>query len=331
VEGLAQRLRRFDQRSAPKMIRYLTHREINKKKWDDCVHNSFNGLIYASSWYLDIVAENWEALVEDDYERIFPLVSKVKWNIHFLYQPVFTRQLGVISKNILTEEVVGSFLNAIPEKFRFAEINLNTLNKIPSGNYKISHWLNFELDLIKSYKNLHKGYSTHLKRNLKNAETAELTLSKNVKPDEIIELYKSNGGTKIKSLKKEHYQKLKRLAYMGIYKGLVLTYGVYSKHNQMIAGAFFARSKNKMIFLFSGLSKEGKDSNALAFLINSFVQEHSEHHLTLVFEGSNDPNLARFYQGFGSSLCTYPHIRFNRLPAFIRPGISLYVRYKKNF
>ncbi len=311
------------------MIKYLTNSEIDKKKWDDCVRDSFNGIIYSYSWYLDIVAENWQALVENDYERILPLVSGNKWNIDYLYQPVFTQQLGVISKSILTEEVVSSFLTAIPGKFKFAEINLNTLNKIKPGNYKIIQWQNFELDLINSYENLYKGYSTNLKRNLKKAENAGLTISKNVKPDEIIDLFKSNRGRKIKSLKEEHYQKLKRISYVGIYKGLILTYGVYSNHNQLLAGAIFARSKNKMIFLFSGLSEEGKESHAVAFLLDSFIKEHSQHHLTLDFEGSNDPNLARFYQSYGSSLCTYPHIKFNRLPIITRLILSLIKWVKK--
>ena len=183
------------------MIRCLSNQEINKHKWDNCVRESFNGMIYAYSWYLDIVAENWQGLVEDEYQRIFPLITRNKGNIHYLYQPVFTQQLGVISKKILTEQVVSSFLNAIPEKFKFAEINLNTLNKIETGNFKIFHWQNFELDLINSYDNLYKGYSTNLKRNLKKAEKDGLTLSKNIKPDEIITLFRSNRGQKIKILK----------------------------------------------------------------------------------------------------------------------------------
>ncbi len=305
------------------MIRYLSHSEIDKKKWDNCISESFNGMIYASSWYLDIAAEGWQALVEDDYERVFPLTTGEKWNIHYLYQPVFTQQLGIISKKILTEEVVRSFLNAIPGKFRLAEINLNTFNKVPPGNYKILQCQNFEVDLINSYENLYKNYSTNLKRNLKKASSAGLTVSKNIKPDEIIELFRSYRGRKLKALNDEHYQKLKRISYMGIYKGLVLTYGIYSVHNQLVAGAIFTRSKNKIIFLFSGLSDEGRQSHSIAFLLDTFIQEHSRHHLTLDFEGSNDPNLARFYQGFGASRCTYSQIRYNRLPLFTRIGVSL--------
>lgn len=304
------------------MIRHLTNSEIDKKKWDECVLNSFNGIITAYSWYLDVVAEDWEALVEDDYIRIFPLITGKKGNIQYLYQPAFTQQLGVFSRSILTEEIVGSFLKAIPVKYRFAEINLNTLNKVPAGNYKVFNWQNFELDLINTYENLYRNYSDNLKRNLKKTRDSGLSVSKNIKPDEIIDLFRSNKGKNINNLTDKHYQQLKRLSYMGIYKGLVIAYGVYSSQNQLLSGAIFAKSKNKMIFLFSGLSKEGRELHALAVLLDAFIKEHSQQHLTLDFEGSNDPNLARFYKGYGSSVCTYPHIKFNHLPFFISLAVS---------
>ena len=295
------------------MIRYFNNQEIDKQKWDACIKESFNGLVYAFSWYLDIVTEDWEALVENDYERVFPLIPGKKGGVNYLYQARFTQQLGVFSINILTEEVVSSFLNAIPKKFKFAEINLNTFNKVSPGKYKIYKWLNHELDLINSYSHIFKNYSTNLKRNIKKAEKSGIYLNKNVKPDEIIKLFRENRGRKIKTLTEVDYMKLKRLSYMGIYKGVVQTFGVYTNKNELCAGAIFVRSKNKMIFLFSGLSQVGKDTNAMAYLINSFIKEYSQQHITLDFEGSNDPNLARFYKSFGSKECYYPHIKINNL------------------
>ena len=52
------------------MIKYLTHNNIDKTRWDECIRRSFNGNIYAWSWYLDIVHPQWEALIENNYERV---------------------------------------------------------------------------------------------------------------------------------------------------------------------------------------------------------------------------------------------------------------------
>jgi hypothetical protein len=305
------------------MIKYLTNSEIDKKRWDECIKNAVNGIVYANSWYLDIVADNWSALVENNYERVFPLITGYKWGIPYLYQPVFSQQLGVFSQTILTEEVVAKFLDAIPSQFKFAEINLNSLNKLHPGKYKSVEWINHELDLINAYEKTLNGFSTNLKRKIKKAEKSGISLLTNVKPEEIIRIFKENKGKEISNLKEGDYLKLRRLAYMGIYKGLIQTYGVYTTKNELCAGAIFIKSKHKTIFLFSGLTVEGRELNAMAFLISSFIKDHSQHHITLDFEGSNDPQLARFYKSFGSLTCTYPHLIINNLPILLKWAVRL--------
>jgi hypothetical protein len=312
------------------MINYLSYDRIDKKKWDDCIDASFNGMVYAKSWYLDVVAEQWEGLVEDDYERVFPLVWGKKMGIHYLYQPVFTQQLGVFSKKNLTAQVVTGFLQAIPDRFRFAEINLNTFNNLTTLKKGLELWKNFELDLINSYEKLKNNYSTNLKRNLKKAAEYRLQLVKNTKPEEIIRIFRENKGREVLQLKDADYMKLSRLIYTGIYGGVITTYGVYTPTNDLCAGAVFLKSKKKVIFLFSGLTATGKDYNAMAYLIDSFIREHARTHLTLDFEGSNQPGLAKFYKSFGSQEISYPHLTINKLPLLIKPCMKM-VRMVRKF
>lgn len=80
------------------MITYLTHNQIDKQRWDDCIKQSPNGNVYALSWYLDIVHPRWEALVEDDYVSVMPLTGNRKCGISYPFQPFFVQQLGVFSK-----------------------------------------------------------------------------------------------------------------------------------------------------------------------------------------------------------------------------------------
>jgi hypothetical protein len=305
------------------MISYLTYDQIDRKKWDDCIEASFNGMVYAKSWYLDIVAEKWDGMVEDDYERVFPLVWGKKMGIHYMYQPVFTQQLGVFSKKNLTEKIIIDFLQAIPSRFRYAEISLNTFNNLTSWKTGLHKWKNFELDLIHSIEWIRNNYTTNLRRNLKKTGEFRLQLMKNTRPEEIIRIFRENRGREIFHLKDADYMKLSRLIYTGIYRGAVTTYGVYSPTNDLCAGAVFLRSKKKVIFLFSGLTPQGKEYNAMSFLIDSFIAEHAPTHLTLDFEGSNHPGLARFYQSFGAQEVQYCHLIINRLPLLFSTGVKM--------
>jgi hypothetical protein len=305
------------------MINYLKQDQIDRKKWDGCIEAAFNGIVYAKSWYLDIVAEQWEGLVENDYERVFPLVFRKKLGIYYLYQPVFTQQLGLFSKTQLSEKVVREFLVAIPSKYRFAEISLNTFNNLTNWGKGLSQWRNFELDLINSYEKLKENYAINLKRKLNKASDTGLQLIKNTKPEEIIRIFRENRGKELSHLEDEEYMKLSRLIYTGIYRGVVTTYGVYTPTNDLCAGAVFLKSKKKVIFLFSGLTLQGRDFNAMAFLIDSFISEHASTHLTFDFEGSNQPGLARFYQSFGALEISYPHLTIDRLPPLVSLAVKM--------
>lgn len=300
------------------MIRHLRHDDIDKKKWDGCIHSSFNGIIYAYSWYLDAVCEEWEALVENDYERVFPLTARKKYGISFLYQPFFTQQLGVFSKSILSAEVVENFLKAIPVKFRYIEINLNTLNKIETDGFKVEPQKNFELDLINSYENIFKHYSQNTRRNVKKAESTGMTIMKNIKPESLIDMFRENRGKNIAHLRDDDYLMLRKLIYSCIYKGLAEVYGAYTDFNELCAGAVFVHSNKKSTFLFSGMNETGRERSAMFMVINSYIRDHAHNHLVFDFNGSNDPNLARFYQGFGSTECTYFRVHRNNLPPVIK-------------
>jgi hypothetical protein len=310
------------------MIKYLKYDEINKKKWDACIKESFNGLIYGYSWYLDIVAEDWDALVEGDYDRILPLPSRRKYAISYLYQPFFTQQLGVFSKNILTEEITEDFIKSIPPIYRFAEINLNIYNKLDPDKYDIRWMLNHELDLIKPYKDLYSNFSKNIKRNLKKAKNNQVEILKNIRPDEIIEVFKQNKGKEIRVLNDLDYVRLKRIIYTCLYKGKAKIYGAYTPENELCAGAVFTFSHNKATFLFSATNEVAKELGAMPLLIDHFIKEHAQTHLTLDFEGSNDPNLARFYKSFNANEIFYPHLKIDRLPWLVRPVVKLVKKFR---
>jgi hypothetical protein len=296
------------------MIQYLTNEHIDRRKWDECIARSFNGIVYAYSWYLDIVSPQWDALIKDDYKSIMPLTWRKKYRIKYLYQPFFTQQLGVFSIEKSNADLVNKFLEAIPKQFKFVEINLNTFNHFNASNFSTKSNLTHELDLIESYENIAKNYSDNLKRNLKKAQNNKLQTVFVNQSAPVINLFRENRGASLSNLKERDYKTLTTLMIQAIQRGKAQILNVVNEHNKLCAGAFFIESNNKVIFLFSGLSKDGKNWNAMSFLIDSFIRQNAGKNITLDFEGSNDENLARFYKSFGSKQCIYLQVKINRLP-----------------
>ena len=296
------------------MIQYLKHQDIDKHRWDECIHKSQNRRVYGFSWYLDLVCPGWEALVEDDYACVFPLTGRSKWALHYLYQPYFAQQLGIFSPQSITELQVNLFINAIPAKFRFAEIHLNDKNNFKIGKGETTLRLNHELDLTPIYEELSTGYAQNTRRNLRKAQEMGVSLGRLVRTDELISLFRENFGKKEGKLSHSHYEILHDLIDSMLIRKMGYILGAYADNGPLSAAAFFLFDQERVYYLFAASSPEARENGAMFFLIDSFIRENANKSLILDFEGGNDTNLGRFYKSFGSREVPYPMLHINKLP-----------------
>ena len=189
---------------------YIRHSEIEKDKWDECVTHSINHLPYCYSWYLDIVSPGWDALMLGNYDFIFPLTHRKKGGINYLYQPYFTQQLGLFAKMDFDEALLTIFLQSIPSKFKFIEINLNTNCLLNAKEKMITKRRTHHLNLFDSYENISRNFNENTRRNLKKAATEKFIVVQNGEPEKIIELFKNSTGAKT-DLKTSDYKMLAAL------------------------------------------------------------------------------------------------------------------------
>lgn len=297
------------------MIRYLPHNAIDFARWNDCLLNSAAGNIYGFSWYLDVISNGvWDGLVEDDYVSVMPLPHRTKYGQQYLYPPYFAQQTGVFSRKVTDENMGLDFLEAIPAKFRFIELNLNignigvppSFNKIPKPDYI--------LDLNRSYEEIRKGYSDHHERNLKKALQNNLSLFTSAKASDIIMMFRKHRGRQVENLKDGDYQRFDRLIRAVADNAFCRIWSVGDRNGIPCAGAVFFESGPKAYFIFSALTPGGRENGAMYFLIDSYIRMMTGQMNALDFEGSSDDGIARFYRGFGALEFIYLHIRRNRLP-----------------
>ena len=293
------------------MINYLEHNAIDKAKWDALIAECGN--IYAYSWYLDIVHPGWEALVEDDYQSVMPLTGGKKFGVNYLFQPYFVQQLGVFSK-ALTAETTEAFMKAIPSKYRFAEIRLNEGNGLEGGIQGVEYHRNVLLNLNQDYEAIRSNDHQNTKRNLAKAEDHNLQLVTSVIPYHVVALFRDNRGALLNKWGDVEYKVLTHLAKTAQRRNSAFMLGVSEKGvGQLLCAAIFMKTKDRITFLFSGLTEEGKQRQAMTYLLDQVIQKHAKQSVTFDFEGSDDDNLARFYLGFGGQEVHYPSYTFNRL------------------
>ena len=309
------------------MIQYLIHNQINQTKWDATIAECGN--IYAYSWYLDIVHPGWDALVEDDYQSVMPLTGGKKFGVDYLFQPYFVQQLGVFSKQPMTTEKVNAFLDAIPNKFRFAEIRLNESNIFNGDKQGVEYHRNVLLDLNQGYDAIRSNYHTNTKRNLAKAADNNLQLVNTVIPYHVVALFTENRGALLDKWGDAEYARLTALTKVAGTRGHAFILGVTEKGvGQLICAAIFMKTVDRITFLFSGLTMEGKQRQAMTYLLDQVIQKYANQSFTFDFEGSDDENLARFYLGFGGREVKYPSYTFNRLSPLEKTVLKIWKHRK---
>ncbi len=311
------------------MISHLLRKDIDTEKWDRCIDNSVNGIFYAYSWVLDMVCPGWNALVMDNYLAVMPLPNRMKFGVRYIYPPFFLQQLGVFSTGSLTETVTESFLKSIPLNYRYWETTLNTFNRLPN-DFKARKLprRTHELDLSSAYSEIRTGYSQNTLHNMKKAEKASVFIASQGRPEEIIDAFRTNRGKGLKRMSDADYNTLKHLVYSGIHRGMVRILSAYDARNSFCAGIIFMKSHHKAVFLFSGANPIARENGAMFLLVDHFIREFAGNPLILDFEGATDPNLARFYAGFGSKESVFLQLSKNRLPLMLRPMVPAWFFFR---
>ncbi len=298
------------------MIKYMQHHTIDRAKYDHCVMMDKRGLVYGFSWYLDTVAESWDALVLNDYDAVWPLPVRSKFGFKYFFRPYAVQQLGIFSKIELTEGAKLDFVKLLQKHSSYADVYLNEEQLVGLKSFKhIKSELNtnFTLNLNRSYREVYQGYKSNTKRNIKKADGNKLSIFEHDGPDVLINLFRAGKGASL-NLDEEFYRVMKKAMFHCLHKGIGKLWTVYGPHNQVCAGAFFVETEKRSTLLFTGQTEIGRNMQAMFYLINEYIILWSGKPMTLDFEGSNLKSLARFYEGFGSSHLYYQRLKYNGLP-----------------
>lgn len=281
------------------MIRYISSKDIDKKKWDACIRLSEQPSIFVYSWYLDSVCVNWAALVLNDYEVVFPFAFNKKFGIHYIYQPYFTRYFGIYGTQEISKDLLYLFLNAVPLSFKYVKLCLNYSEKTIFKGFALEERNYQVLQLSKPYEELKKSFSENTKRNIKKAVKADLKIEFGISAEQIVALFRETKGEELNTFKEEDYQRLIKLMKSCLHENCGETIAVYDQE-QLCAAAFFMYSNSRFVFLKSGVTDQGRGKGAMHFLIDHFIHTHSGEENVLDFGGSSVESVARFYKSFGA-------------------------------
>ena len=298
-------------------LQYLHRTQIDTQKWDRCIGHAANGLLYAHSFYLDHMADNWDALVLGDYEAVMPLTWRRRFGISYLYQPFVTASLGVFSALPIDAALLNAFIDHIPHKFRLIDIDLNTGNNALSGRH-VTPRKNYELKLDALSPVLQEQYNRHARRKLKKANEAGLTITEEIAVETITELsFTMMQGKDVVS--KADYDRFVQL-YRNIQPHVEAcnTMAALDANGRVVASDINIVYNKRIYSLLAGNTPGSNESGGFYFVLDQLIKKYAGTGYVLDFEGSDIAGIAFVFECLGAQLTWYPHVTINRLPPILR-------------
>ena len=290
-------------------IKYFERKDIDAEKWNRCIDSATNGLIYAKTYYLDAIANNWSGVILNDYEAVMPLTFKRKYTITYVCMPPFIQQLGIFFKESLTSDLFDKMMAVAHQKFRFGEYNFNHQNE----NNILTPRNNYLLSLNQDYTFLKKNYKDDLKKNLTKAAKNKLKYSLSSNASLAISTFKLLYKNRL-PITNSDYNKLEILSDDLFKKKEILVREVKNANNDLLSIALCLKDMKRIYFLLSATTLTGRKLKANHYLLDKLINEFASHELQLDFEGSDIDGIAHFYKNFGSKNEPYYFHRWNALP-----------------
>ena len=301
-------------------IQYVDHHQIDPTKWDSAILRSPHPLAYGLFEYLNAVCESqWDALIYNDYEAVFPLPFKKKFGIKYIIQPVFCQQLGAFGSNVNVS--THHFLSAIPKRFLRVRLQLNpyfdqtneveSIQTKPAGiiasSRKLTTKTNMTIQLSQPL-----DYNKDCKKNLH--RLAELPIEYKINAisiREAIDTYRKAWGKQNPEIEDEHYQ----LFANACTEKLSFTVTAHhQKEGDLLGAAIFLitpeNTKRSLHYVCAGPTEAGKSIGVMHGIIDFILNRYKGENMLFDFEGSSIASVASFYKKFGAN--EEPFFCFNR-------------------
>ena len=297
------------------LIKYIQREHLDEEKYNNCIENSIQSNSYAFSWYLDIVCDNWDVLVLDDYEAVMPIPWRKKYGIKYVYPPLWVLQLGVYSNEAINE---NEFLIHLFSTFKFVELRMNTHNNVELYSEFLQLKQCQKLVLNTTYSSILSKYRKDRKKDLQKAARADLIEKWNDHPSNLVQLFKNNIGKRTPNIKENDYKNLEKLIAICIEKKMGEILAVYDKKNKLVASVFLLKHKNSITKLISSTNLNHRKNGANTFLIDRVIFKYHKDFSVFNFGGSSIKSVASFSKSFGAETEKYHQLKMNKLPKVLQ-------------
>lgn len=294
--------------------RWIKQDKLDVPRYDRCINEAGNTPVYATSWFLTLMAGKWDVLVYGDFEYVMPVPNRKKWGIAYVYPPVFAQYLGIFPAP--PPEVRQEFYQALAARFRYIQYQTGDREEAKSAEgFTIKEHHTRILPLESEYPVLAKGYDDYIIQNLKKAALNKVSVATETDPEVFFNLQKESKEIPVPA---ESWKRFRKLMEATLPNGVGKLYCAKTPQGEILTAAFFLIWKNQAYYMAVCNSRHGRDLRGGFALLDRFISDHAGSNLLFDFEGSSVEGVDRFFAAFGSAKKPYFVLTLNRLPRMLR-------------
>lgn len=285
-------------------ISIIPSHQINRSKWNECIQQSVNGMIYATTTYLDFMSDNWTGIVYNDYAAVMPVPWRKKYGIRYAYNVPFIQQLGFFStlQSISPDQMVSALFTIC----RYGDYSFNYFHATDGALKRTNCVLRIE-------SGMENKFSENTIKNIKRSQEQGLIYQEGT-IEEAVEVYQQLYGQRFNHIKNNSFEQFKKLCKEFKKEGNTVVRKVIGKQAGLQAIVLLLRDKKRLYNIMPSTTPEGRAGSAMYLLLSALFTEFIDSGLLFDFEGSDLPGVQEFNKKFGPVDQPYYQLHFNKLP-----------------
>jgi hypothetical protein len=232
--------------------------------------------------------------------------------------PPFMQRLGIVGGEHTSIQVAENVLR------RFPLVHYNTMGKLFNEGM-IKQRTNLILPLTAPYTEIANTYTALCKKNLRQATARGCNLALDIAIGDVIRLYKDAYGAR-SGYTDTHFIRLERMLATATGKQSCHLAGVRTNEGELVYAGLLLDDGKRLYYLLGAPTREGRDRRATYFFIDAMIARFAGSGRIFDFEGSDIPDVARFYHSFSPQIEPYFETYINRHPFPLNKLIDLKLR-----
>jgi hypothetical protein len=257
-------------------IRIIPAKDIDKLKWDSCVHYATQPAFTGYTWYLNAISKDWIGLVEGDYETVMPLFFQKDWLARKIYvQPISFAPNGPFSIHVISRPRIIALLKMLPNRSRDVMLVWEGPVGMPDTESKTE-----PRDLLPLYDAYHL-LEASFQQDLPQLDAG--WQFGNPTPEMLTAFWlKQNRKQRTAEVDMHRYR---RIIYQAMHRGQGFSIHVANGEGELLAMAYFIHSHGYLYRLISAAIPGSQGQQALLEVFRSTIESYAGRPIVLDFNG----------------------------------------------